>query len=103
MILFDDFNAYSLMWNPLILMRIKVGLLKRIIKNYSLILNNESGVIIRSSMRNNKSIIDLTFTSMSMGLLESWLIEEEYSTSFNHELIVFKWLDFNINQSKAYN
>ena len=38
-----------------------------------------------------------------MGLLNSWLIEEEYSTPSDHELIVFDWLDLNVNQLKAQN
>ena len=77
-------------------MRVEAGLLKQIIKNFDLILNNKPGAIIRSNARNNRSIIDLTFTTTSIGLLNSWLIEEEYSTPSDHELIVFKWLDVNV-------
>ena len=82
MILLGDFNAYSLIWNPLISMRIEAGPLGLIIKNYDLILNNEPGAIIRPNARNNRSIIDLTFISTLMGLLDLWIIEKEHSNSF---------------------
>ena len=34
-----------------------------------------------------------------MRLLDLWLIEEEYSTLSDHDLIVFKWLDLNLIKS----
>lgn len=102
-IIFGDFNAHSPIWNPLISTRIEAGPLEHIIENFDLILNNEPGAITRPNSRNNNSIIDLTFTSTSMGLLNSWLIEEEYTTSSDHELIVFDWLDLEINQQKSKN
>jgi hypothetical protein len=52
-------------------MRIEAGPLEQIIENYDLILNNKPGAITRPNARNNKSIIDLTFTSTQMGLLDS--------------------------------
>ena len=100
-ILLGDFNAHSPIWNPLISGRIKAGLLEQIIENFDLILNNEPGVITRPNSRNNKSIIDLTFTTTAIGLLNSWLIEEEYSTPSDHELIIFEWLDLTLNQPKT--
>ena len=45
----------------------------------------------------------MTFTSTAIGLLNSWTIEEEYSTLSDHELIVFEWLDLDLNQSKSCN
>ena len=50
----------------------------------------------RLKARNSRSIIDLTFTTTSIGLLNSWLIEEEYFTPSDHKLIVFKWLDLDL-------
>ena len=47
-ILLRDFNAYNPAWNPLITTRIRAGPLEQIIEDYDLILNNESGVIIKS-------------------------------------------------------
>jgi hypothetical protein len=66
-----------------------VDSLEIIIDKFDLILNNELGAIIRPNLRENNSIIDLTFTTTSIELLNSWLIEEEYTTLSNHELIVF--------------
>jgi Endonuclease-reverse transcriptase len=66
-----------------------VDSLEIIIDKFDLILNNEPGAIIRPNLRENNSIIDLTFTTTSIELLNSWLIEEEYTTLSNHELIVF--------------
>jgi len=96
---FGDFNAHSPVWNPLISTRIEASPLEHIVENFNLILNNEPEAITRPNARNNKSIIDLTFTTTSMGLLNSWLIEEELSTPSDYELIVFEWLDL-IDQSK---
>jgi aminoglycoside N3'-acetyltransferase len=70
--------------------------LEAIIDKFDLILNNELGAIIRSNSRKNNSIIDLTFTTTSIGLLNSWLIEEEYTTPSNHELIIFDWQDIEL-------
>jgi hypothetical protein len=75
--------------------------LKAIIDKFDLILNNELGAITRPNSRDNNSIINLTFTTTSIGLLNSWLIEEEYTTPSNHELIVFDWSDIESNQSKT--
>ena len=102
-ILLSDFNAYSSIWNPLISTKIDAGPLKEIIKKYDLILNNESGVITRPNARRNQSIIDLTFTSIAIGLLNSWIIEEEFSIPSDHELIVFEWTDLELNQFKNEN
>ena len=102
-ILLGDFNAHSPEWNPLITLRIEAGPLEQIIKDFDLILNNEPGAITRPNARNNKSIIDLIFTTIQIGLLDSWLIEEDLSTPSDHELIVFSWLDLNLNQSENRN
>jgi Endonuclease-reverse transcriptase len=96
-----DFNAYSPYWNPLTDRRKDANSLEAIIDKFDLILNNESRAITRPNSRDNNSIIDLTFTTTSIGLLNSWLIEEEYTTPFDHELIVFDWLDIELNQSKT--
>jgi Endonuclease-reverse transcriptase len=75
--------------------------LEIIIDKFDLILNNEPGAIIRLNSRENNSIIDLTFTTTSIRLLSSWLIEEEYTTPFDHELIVFNWQDIELYQAKT--
>jgi Endonuclease-reverse transcriptase len=66
-----------------------VDSLKAIIDKFDLILNNELRIITRSNSRENNSTIDLTFTTTFIRLLNSWLIEEEYITPSDHELIVF--------------
>jgi hypothetical protein len=48
-----------------------VDSLEAIIDKFDLILNNESGAITRSNSRENNSIIDLTFTTTSIRLLNS--------------------------------
>jgi hypothetical protein len=45
--------------------------LEAIIDKFDLILNNELGAITRPNSRDNNSIIDLTFTTTSIGLLNS--------------------------------
>jgi Endonuclease-reverse transcriptase len=69
--------------------RKNVNSLEAIIDKFNLILNNELETITRLNSRENNSIIDLTFTTTAIGLLNSWLIEEEYTTPSNHELIIF--------------
>jgi len=87
-----DFNAHSYYWNPLITSsNSEASYLEEIIDRYKLILNNEPGVITRPNLKNNRSIIDLTFTTPELGMLESWGIEEENSTPSDHELIFFNW------------
>ena len=100
-ILLDDFNAHSPIWNPLISTRIETRSLEEIIEKFDLILNNEPGIITRTNARKNQSIIDLTFTSTAIELLNSWIIEEKYFTSSDHELIVFEWLYLELNQLKS--
>jgi hypothetical protein len=102
-ILLGDFNAHSPLWNPLISTKIDAGPLEEIIEKYDLILNNEPGVITRPNARKNQSIIDLTFTSTAIGLLNSWTIEEEFSTPSDHELIVLEWADLEFNQFRSKN
>ena len=75
--------------------------MENIIENYDLILNNEPGVLTRLNNGNNKSIIDLTFTTTEIGLLKSWSIDKENSTPSDHKLIVFKWLDLNLEKIKS--
>jgi Reverse transcriptase (RNA-dependent DNA polymerase)/Endonuclease-reverse transcriptase len=100
-ILLGDFNAHSPYWNPLMDRRKDADSLEAIIDKFDLILNNEPGAITRPNSRENNSIIDLTFTTTSIGLLNSWLIEEEYTTPSDHELIVFDWQDMELYQAKT--
>jgi hypothetical protein len=95
-VLLRDFNAYSPLWD-LFQTRNNAGPLEDIIAEFGLILNNEPGAIIRPTEAVNScyigSIIDLTFTTPEIGLLESWVIEIDHLTPLDHELIIFQWLD----------
>jgi hypothetical protein len=79
------------MWNPLITQLTDATSLKAIINRFDLIFNNELGIITRPNLTRNKSIIDLTFTTTDIGLLDLWAIEEENPTLLDYELIVFSW------------
>ena len=85
----DDFNVHSSIWNPLISIRIETESLKEIIEKYDLILKNESEIITRSNTRKNQSIINLTFSSITIELLNSWINKEKFFTFLDHEFIVF--------------
>ena len=103
-ILLGDFNAHSYYWNPLISNSLnEAHYLEAIIDNFDLLLNNELGAITRPNSHDNKSIIDLTFTTSEIGPLKSWLIEEEFSTPSDHELIVFNWTDIDSNINLNHN
>ena len=119
-VLLGDFNAHSPVWNPLISTRKEAGPLEQIIEDHGLILNNEPGAITRPGKTDDKpgdttrpgetedetgattrpkktrGIIDLTFTTVEIGPLESWAIERENLTPSDHELIVLEWADLDI-------
>jgi hypothetical protein len=86
-VLLGDFNAHSPAWDPLIFSRTEAGSLKQIIEDYSLILNNELGAITKPG-KTRGSIIDLMFTTLDIGPLESWAVERDNPTLSDHELIV---------------
>jgi hypothetical protein len=72
--LLKDFNVYTSLWD-FFQTRNNAGPLKDIIAEFDLILNNESGAIIRPTETINGrylgSIINLTFTTPEIRLLES--------------------------------
>jgi hypothetical protein len=73
-VLLKDFNAHSSLWDPF-QTRNNVGPLKDIIVEFGLILNNESGAIIRPAETVNSChlefIINLTFITPEIRPLES--------------------------------
>jgi Endonuclease-reverse transcriptase len=95
-VLLGDFNAYSSLWDPF-QTRNNAGPLEDIIAEFGLILNNEPGAITRPAEAVNScylgSIIDLTFITPEIRLLESWAIDIDHPTPSDHELIVFQWLN----------
>jgi len=110
-VLLGDFNAHSPVWNPLISTRKEAGPLEQIIEDHGLILNNEPGAITRPGKTDidepgatttrpketRGTIIDLTFTTLELGPLESWAIERDNPTPSDHELIVLEWADLDIS------
>ena len=68
-------------------------MLEQLIKDYSLILNNEPGAITRPKKKGGGSVIDLTFTTRDLGPLDLWAIETDTPTPSDHVLIVLEWTD----------
>lgn len=58
---------------------------------HDLILNNEPEKATGPTQWNTTLIIDLTFTTLDIGALESWIIDIEFSTQSDHEMIVFQF------------
>jgi hypothetical protein len=92
-VLLGDFNAYSPLWDPFIKQRKEAGLLEKIIEDFDLILNNEQGAIIRLGKKTKGSIIDLTFTTIELGPLDLWVIDENNLTPSDYVLILLEWAD----------
>lgn len=87
-ILLEDFNTQSLEWNLHCgEMRDTVSL-EALVGGQGLILNNEPEKTIRPTRRNTASIFDLTFTTLEIGALDTWIIDKELSTLSDHEEIV---------------
>ena len=63
-----------------------------------LILNNKPGAITRPGITHTGSIIDLTFTTIEIGPLDRWAIEEDLLIPSDHELIIFEYLDLDLNE-----
>ena len=90
-LLVGDFNAHSPLWNPLVRARVNAGPLEDLIDKAGLYINNELGVSTRPKRTPGISIIDLALTTVSMGPLETWGIDQEHPTGSDHELIVMEW------------
>jgi hypothetical protein len=69
-VLLGDFNAQSPVWDPFIIQRKEAEPLKTIIEDFDLILNNEQGAITRLKNKTKGFIIDLTFTTTELELLD---------------------------------
>jgi ribonuclease HI len=86
-----DFNAHSTLWNPLARARANAGPLEDLIEGENLFINNEPGIPTRPKVTPGISIIDLTFTTVSMGPLRAWAVDEDHQTGSDHEMIVMEW------------
>lgn len=70
-ILLWDFNAHSAEWNLHYREKRDTTGLEALIERYSLILNNKPGVATIPTGRSTTSIIDLSFTTQQVGVLEA--------------------------------
>lgn len=59
-----------------------------LIEEHYLILNNELGKVTKLIQRNMTSIIDFTFTTPDIGVLDAWKIDDKVSTRSDREVIV---------------
>lgn len=71
--------------------RVDSGPLENLIDDVSLYINNELGIPTRPKRTPEISIIDLALTTVSMGPLETWTVDQEHTTGSDHELIVMEW------------
>ncbi len=91
-LILGDMNAHSSMWNPHCQQSINAGPLEELIKNYELIVNNDTEFPIRPSSP-GISIIDLALTNPDLGPLCVWEFLEEYPSLSDYELILIEWED----------
>ena len=90
-LLLGDFNAHSPLWNPQVRARVNAGPLENLIDEAGLYINNELGIPTQPKSTPGISIIDLALTTVSMGPLEMWTVDQECPTGSDHELIVMEW------------
>lgn len=57
-------------------------------ERHNLILTNEPGKATRHTRRDTTSIIDLTFTTTEIRVLDTWIIDDELSTPSDYEVMV---------------
>lgn len=69
--------------------------LEVLIKAHDFIYNNETGKVTRPTRGQATSILDLTFTTPSLGVRDSWIIDRKLATAFNKKLIVFDMANLN--------
>lgn len=88
MIMPENFNAHSLKWNFHCNERRDAVGLETQIERHHLILKNDLGKVTRVTHRNTTSIINLTFTSQKIRVLDSWIMDAELGTPFDYQEIV---------------
>ncbi|KAL2012110.1 hypothetical protein VTN00DRAFT_4828 [Thermoascus crustaceus] len=69
------------------------GPLKALIEQFELCINNEPEVATRPKSTPEISIIDLSLTTQDLGPLPCWLVDQDYLTGSDHELILMEWED----------
>lgn len=88
-VLVGDFNAHSLEWNSACLWRERVEIPEALLRDYDLIINNDTSILTRPIRTLGRSVIDLTLTTPDLGLVSAWNIDLDYSTPSDYELITF--------------
>ena len=84
----SNFNAHSHVWNSECTRRLNATQLKELIEKHDLLINNELNRFTRLA---SKAMIDLILIIVKLESLILWSISENYSFSFDHELILLKW------------
>ena len=84
----NDFNAHSHVWNLKCTRRLNATQLKESIEKHDLLINNELNKFTRLV---NRAMINLILIIVKLKSLILWSIFENYSFSFDHELILLKW------------
>ncbi len=95
----EDINAHSPVWNLYCHRRQNAAVLKELLERFGLLINNEPGRATRP-LSHTISIIDLVLFTRELGLLTFLEIPEEYPALSDHELIVFRCEDIDLNSSK---
>ena len=90
-LILGDFNAHSPLWNPEANGRANARLLENLIEKESLYINNTPGVSTRPKTTPGISIIDLSLTTLAMGPLLAWNVDEDHATGSDHEVLVMEW------------
>ena len=87
-----DINTHSPIWNPHCQRKQNNTILKDLIEQFGLFINNKPG---RSTCLSNKEVlvIDLALSSIELGPIILWEIPEQFPLLSNHELIVLRWED----------
>ena len=96
-----DINAHSPIWNFHYQRRQNATILKDLIEQFGLFINNKPG---RSTCLSRREIlvIDLFLSSIELGSLTLLEIPEKFPSLSDHELIVFHWEDIDydsVNQN----
>ena len=88
-ILLGDFNAKSPSWDPQG-RSVNASDLEGIIKGFNLILNNNTSIYTHEQ-GNSKSVINLTFTTPSLGQLELWAVLDKAQIPSNYKAIISEY------------
>lgn len=92
-VLLGDFNSHSPKWNVQCWERKDTTGLERLVNDYDRILSNEPEKATQLTLRKTTIIIDLIFTTLGIGVLDTRVIDEELSKPSDYEVIVGELAD----------